>query len=287
LVKQSNILITGANGQLGRSIKKNSKNYNYNFFYMPKDKLDISNYLALKKVIDKFKVDTIINCAAYTDVNKAETEKNKSDLINHKAVGFLAKYCSKNKIQLIHISTDYVFDGKKKIPYVESDKKNAVNYYGITKAKGENIFLKYKLKNSIIIRTSWLYSEYNYNFINQIIDKVTKNKSIEINIEQTGSLTNANDLANVILEIMPKIKNKEPEIFHFSNSGICNRFEIACKINKLLNGSSKVEYNFKSDGNVVRPKFSALDSNKICHRFSISNHNWMESLKNYLKNYKN
>ena len=254
---------------------------------MSRKKLDIANTSNLKKVLDKINPDTIINCAAYTDVKKAETEKKTSKLINFEAVGFLAKYCCEKRIQLIHISTDYVFDGNKKVPYVESDKKNAVNFYGITKAEGENIFLKYELKNSIIIRTSWLYSEYNFNFINQIIDKVKKNKNIEITTEETGSLTNANDLANVILEILPKIQNNEPEIYHFSNTGFCTRFEIANKINELLNGSSKVEYNYKYDRKVIRPKFSALDSEKICNKFNINNHNWLDSLKIYLKYYKN
>lgn len=254
---------------------------------MSRNRLDITNSSNLKKVLDKLKVDTIINCAAYTDVNKAEIEKKTSKLINFEAVGFLAKYCCEKKIQLIHISTDYVFDGNKKVPYLESDKKNPVNFYGITKAEGENIFLKYKLKNSIIIRTSWLYSEFNYNFINQIIDKVKTNKNIEITTEETGSLTNANDLAKVIIEILPKIQSKVPEIYHFSNSGFSTRFEIAYKINELLNGSSKVEYNNKYDKKVIRPKFSALDSNKICNRFNINNHNWLDSLKVYLKYYQN
>ena len=141
------VLVTGSSGQLGTAIKKLSKNYQYNFYFKTKEELDITDYPKFKIFLKNCRVQTIINCAAYTDVNLAEIEQKKSNQINNTAVGFLAKICSQLRIRLIHLSTDYVFDGNKKTPYRESDKTNPISHYGLTKLNGEKNILKYQLKN--------------------------------------------------------------------------------------------------------------------------------------------
>ena len=277
------VLVTGSSGQLGTAIKKLSKNYEYNFYFKTKEELDITNYSNFKIFLKNYEVQIIINCAAYTDVNLAEIEKKKSNQINNTAVGFLAKICSELRIRLIHLSTDYVFDGSKKTPYKESDKTNPINYYGLTKLNGEKNILKYQLENSVIIRTSWLYSEKQNNFVSNILKKIKKSEDIYITSEQYGSPTNAYDLAGFILYIIPRIKNKKTLIYHFSNEGFCSRLEFAQKINELVGGSSKIISKIIRKKNEIRPKFSALDSGKIVKLFNFKNLSWSESLKNHLQ----
>ena len=278
-----NILVTGSNGQLGLSLKELSSQYGYICKFKSKKELDINNTRQIKNIIINEKIDIIINCAAYTDVKNAERDRKKANIINNLAVEKLVKQCCKHETQLIHISTDYVFDGNQQHPYTETSSTNPLNYYGLTKLKGENKILNSKLYKSIIIRTSWLYSISENNFVSEILKKISKSENFSVVDNEIGSPTNSLDLAKVIFEIIPLLKNKKPEIYHFSNKGFCSRFEFASKINNYLKGKSIITPFQKNKLNNIRPKFSALDSNKISKNFDFSINDWSESLQKHLK----
>ena len=278
------ILITGANGQLGKSLNAISKNYDYKYFFKNKHELDITNVYLIKKFLKDNQINTIINCAAYTDVTAAENNMELANNINNDAVDYLAKFCFELKIQLIHISTDYVFDGKKENPYSENHQTNPLNFYGISKLKGEQSILKYNLDKSVIIRTSWVYSKYGNNFVNKILNKINNQKKIFVYDYEYGSPTNSHDLAKIIFKIIQKLKGKT-SIFHFSNEGYCSRYQFALKINELTGNRSKIVPTNIYQNNILRPKFTALNSEKISSFLGIGKKHWSESLENHLKNY--
>ena len=234
MVIKKNILVTGAKGQLGSSLKEISNSYNHNFFFKDKVQLDILNFSKIHNFLKKNNINTIINCAAYTDVNHAEQQKIICDEINHIAVENIAKLCYKYGIQLIHISTDYVFDGLTNLPYTENNITNPQNFYGKSKLNGENKILNYKLNKSIIIRTSWLYSKSDNNFVNKIISKLNNKKKIFVVKDEISSPTNAYDLSLAIMEIIPKLSNSNTEIYHYSNLCFCSRYEFANKIKEYI-----------------------------------------------------
>ena len=177
MIGKKRILITGSDGQLGKKIKFFKKNHKqYEFIFKGKKDLDITNYNLLQQYFHNTKIDYLINCAAFTNVDACEKNRIHANLVNNIAVGHLADLCKKFKIKFIHISTDYVFDGKKKGEYSEDDKTNPVNFYGQTKLEGEKNFLNKKLRDSIIIRTSWLYSDEKNNFLTNFLKRV-KDKS--------------------------------------------------------------------------------------------------------------
>ena len=284
MVGTKKILVTGSNGQLGRSICDISKGFEYKFFFMTKKELDITNLKDLESFVSKNQINVIINCAAYTNVEKAQINRDIVDLVNIKSMNNISKVCGDNEITLIHISTDYVFDGKNNRPYRENDFTNPLNYYGYSKLCGEKEILKSKLKNSIIIRTSWLYSKYKDNFFFKILKKLKNNNNIIIVKDEVGSPTYASDLAVAILQIVSKISNSKTEIFHFSNTGFCSRHELASKINNLIEGESLVIPSINSETKIKRPKFSALDSSKIMKSFDLDISSWEESLTAHLNN---
>ena len=287
MVNKKNILVTGSDGQLGNSIRTISNQYaNYNIFFTNKEQLDISQFSLVKKFINENNIKIVINCAAYTNVDLAEKNQDQADLINHISVDNLANICSKKNIQLIHISTDFVFDGLKNSPYNEADIPNPINYYGLSKLKGEKKMMRYKLNKSVIIRTSWLYSHSNNNFVAKIMDKVNNQLDINVVDNQVGSPTNAIDLANLILNLIPKLNNNEVEIYHFSNLGFCTRYDFANKINKIINGKSSISSENVIYTRVKRPKYSVLDSNKLISEFDIKIKNWKNSLTNHLSKIK-
>tara|TARA_B100000401_G_C52797632_1_gene716799 strand:- start:710 stop:1591 length:882 start_codon:yes stop_codon:yes gene_type:complete len=279
-----NILVTGSNGQLGSSIKSISVSFKYyNFYFKNKSELDITNFTKVNDFLVNNKIDIVINCAAFTNVDDSEINHKIAYLINHLAVENLAKLCSKNKVQLIHISTDYVFDGEKKYPYTELDIPDPKNNYGMSKLKGENSILEQELINSVIIRTSWLYSEFSKNFVTKIINKLNTNKIITVVEDEYGSPTCANDLAYIILNIIPKLDNSKTEIYHYSNSGICSRYEFAKYISELL--TKKIEIiPISKDKKDIRPIFSALNSQKIKSVYKIEVNHWKYSLRNFINN---
>ncbi len=277
------ILVTGSDGQLGNSIKRNSNEYSiYNFHFTNKNELDITNNNLIQEYIEKNKINIIINCAAFTNVEEAEKKRELADLINHVSVDNLAKICSEQNIQLIHISTDFIFDGLKDYPYNEMDIPNPINFYGLTKLNGELKMLSYNLDKSIIIRTSWLYSESKNNFVSRILDKINHQNYINVVENEIGSPTNVNDLAKVILSIIPKLKNDKTEIFHFSNIGFCSRYDFATEINKIVNGKSSIKSESVSESMVKRPKYSVLDSKKIISKYDIKIYDWKHSLSDHL-----
>lgn len=282
-----NILITGANGQLGLTFKSVQKKYpNYRFFFATKTMLDITDLVEVENFIINNKINAIVNCAAYTQVDKAEDEVDLANEINHIAVENLALQAKKHAITLIHISTDYVFDGNSELPYTEISKANPQNVYGKSKLKGEEAIQKVNPKNSIIIRTSWLYSEFNTNFVKTIRRISTDRDIIQVVSDQTGSPTYAKDLAEAILNSLPKIKNETTEIFHYSNKGNCSWFTFAKEIVELSNIKCVVEpieaIKFKTKAK--RPKYSLLDTNKFQNTFGIDIPNWQKSLKECIKN---
>ena len=233
-------LVTGANGQLGRSIKSLVKlqNISNSFVFATRDQLDLSYLKDIQSYFKDRKFDLIINCAAYTKVDKAELDEKHANLINHLAVKKIAEIAQINNIKLIHISTDFVFDGFKSQPYLESDVANPLNIYGKTKLAGENAVISIMKFNAIIIRTSWIYSEYGNNFVDTIL-KLEKNRNkLNVVSDQIGSPTYANDLGIAILNIIKNekfnINDLESKIYHYSNEGACNWHDFAEEIIKVF-----------------------------------------------------
>ena len=277
-----NILITGADGQLGMTFKSLSLDgLDYNFIFTNSKDLDITNHQSVRKFISDKKINVIINCAAYTLVDKAEIEPNKADQINHQAVANIAQVAKDLFVKLIHISTDYVFDGNKSSPYVESDSTNPQTVYGKTKLNGETAIKEINPKDSIIIRTSWLFSRFGENFVNKMLELAKTNKQISVVSDQIGSPTNANDLAKFILKIIPKIKNNNVKLFHFSNDGSCSWYEFTKEIFKINNIDiilipvSGDDYPTKAK----RPSFSVLLAKKIQNKYKFAIPSWMDALK--------
>ena len=199
------ILVTGGKGQLGCEINKLSCNYNFNWLFSDSDIFDLSDLKSINVFLDKTSPDIIINCAAYTAVDRAEDDFETVNIINHKAVSLIAKWCIDNNCKLIHLSTDYVYDGNSIIPYTEADKTNPLNNYGKSKLLGDLACQKNN-PSSIIIRTSWLYTSFGNNFVKQIINLMKSRSELNVIDDQFGSPTYAKDLANIILHI---ISNKK------------------------------------------------------------------------------
>ncbi len=281
-----NILVTGSNGQLGSEIRELSPNYSYNFFFTDVNDLDISKESEIKKYVNEKDIDLIINCAAYTAVDKAEEEKELADLINHKAVKYLADTAKEKNVPLIHISTDYVFDGKNYRPYVENDPVNPQGVYGLTKLKGEETF-KNSGANGIIIRTSWVYSSYGHNFVKTML-RLKDRGELGVVFDQVGTPTYARDLAYTILEIinknLQKIKNKKAEIYHYSNEGVISWYDFAKAIFEIENIDIKVKpiESKEYPTPAIRPHYSVLNKKKIKNEFKIEIPYWRESLKRML-----
>ncbi len=282
------ILVTGAKGQLGNEIKHAENNKTvFNFLYTDVDALDITNYSALLDFYEKNSFDCIVNCAAYTNVDKAETDIENAESVNAKALANLAQLSSQYKIPLIHISTDYVFDGESCTPYKEDDKTNPQSVYGKTKLLGEEY-----AKNAfqyIIIRTAWLYSLYGKNFVRTMLRLGKEKDEIQVVADQTGSPTNAEDLAYAILAILRQIFDNPAKdfsgIYHFSGEGTCSWFEFAEEIMTASKTKCKV-YPLSSEAYPAaakRPKYSLLDKTKIKETFGLEIPHWKESLAKFLK----
>jgi dTDP-4-dehydrorhamnose reductase len=291
------ILVTGKNGQLGQSIHEivnitNSGNQLSNeFIFVGREELDLS----YKNNINNYfynngKFDVIINCAAYTAVDRAEEEQALANQVNHLAVKQLATVANRQKAKLIYLSTDYVFDGESDKPYVEKDEANPINIYGKTKLAGEDSIQKIMPTDAIIIRTSWVYSEFGNNFVKTMLRLGRERDEISVVNDQIGSPTYATDLAEVILKIVnDKEFNKteqQTEIYHYSNHGQISWYEFAKEIftlkNIKCNASTATTAQYKTLAN--RPKNSLLDNDKIQKDFGVKQQFWKDSLKICLTN---
>ena len=277
----NNILVTGGNGQLGSELKELAPNYSdYNFFFTDVKQLDITNHKAAKEFIELKNINTIINCAAYTAVDKAESEIKLANDINHLAVANFAQIAKDYKIKLIHISTDYVFDGTNHKPYLETDIPNPQSVYGQTKLDGEVAMQNINPANSVIIRTSWVYSRFGNNFVKTMLRLAETMDEINVVSDQVGSPTNAIDLAKAIMDILPQINKETVELFHYSNQGVCSWYDFAKaifeikKIDVILNPIESI--NFPTPAK--RPYYSMLNKKRIKEKYSLFIPYWRESL---------
>ncbi|MBC7888934.1 MAG: dTDP-4-dehydrorhamnose reductase [Ferruginibacter sp.] len=288
------ILVTGANGQLGNEMQVIASAFaKYDFLFVTKEALAIDDIEAVKKYFAGRSIDYCVNCAAYTAVDKAESEPEKAMLINATAVGNLAKICKGNNTQFIHISTDYVFDGTATRPYLEDDPVSPVNLYGASKLKGELLAFENN-PQSIIIRTSWVYSSFGNNFVKTMLRLMGDREGINVVSNQQGCPTYAADLASAIMHIIirlqptSKISNdplQSSKIFNYSNKGNITWYEFALAIKELshskciVNPIPAAQYPTPAK----RPQYSVMDCTKIEQTFNPAIPEWKESLEKCLK----
>jgi len=283
----NNILVTGANGQLGNEIRvlSQDKKTDSQFYFTSSKDLDISNFEAVEIFLITNSITHIINCAAYTAVDKAEKDEKNAIEINYFAVKNLAQISKKLDIKLIHISTDYVFDGNAFIPYKEDEITNPKSVYGKSKLDGENSIHDINPINSIIIRTSWVYSSFGNNFVKTMQRLGNEKDELGVIYDQVGTPTYARDLARAILEIVPKLNNRKVEIYHYSNEGVLSWYDFAKEIMKMeklncrINPIETKEYPTPAK----RPHYSILNKSKIKKDFDIIIPYWKDSLKECLK----
>ena len=286
-----NILVTGSNGQLGSEIKELSSKYEYKFFFTDRSNIDITKKESIKTFCQTNNINTIINCAAYTAVDKAESDEINADLINRKAVKKLALVSSELNIKLIHISTDYVFDGKAYKPYVEEFQTNPQSVYGKTKLDGENELIKINPKNSIIIRTSWVYSSYGNNFVKTMLRLGKEKTELGVIFDQIGTPTYAAHLAMAILDIIPKLGTANSfgadniQIYNYSNEGVLSWYDFAKEIMKMAKLNCKINpiETFQYPTPAKRPHFSLLNKSKIKTTFNIEIPYWKDGLDECLR----
>lgn len=289
--KTPTILVTGANGQLGAAFKSIAPGQPlFQFLFVSKEELPIDDYAGVKKYFTQHAIDLCINCAAYTTVDIAETEKEKAFAINGIAVGNLALVCKSHLVKLIHISTDYVFDGTSGNPYKETDPTSPVNIYGASKLKGEELAMQNN-SATIIIRSSWLYSLYGHNFVKTMLKLMREKESINVVNDQFGCPTNATDLANAIMQIilqLPIAHCSLPVVLNYSNTGITTWFEFATTIKDLTGSKCIINPVPTSQYPTAakRPQYSVLDTSKIQEFFQISIPNWKDSLQKCLESIK-
>ena len=274
------ILVTGANGQLGSELAVLAENYpNHEWVFADRKQISLDNLELLKKQLSEIQPNIILNCGAYTAVDKAETEREIAFTVNNSAVEVIAKYALENKVKLIHISTDYVFDGTSSIALDEVAETKPINIYGESKLAGEIACLK-ENPNSIILRTSWVYSKFGNNFVKTMQRLMQERDAINVVNDQVGSPTYAADLAQAMIIILES-ENWTPGIFNYSNEGEISWFDFALTIKELggydctITGISSVAYPTPAK----RPEFSLLDKTKIKNTYAVKVPNYKESLK--------
>ena len=280
------VLVTGANGQLGQEFKNNiSKSY-YEFYFTDENELDIINKNHVLSYVLDNKIDLIINCAAYTNVNESETNKNQAVKVNCDAVKNLIEICEEKKLKMIHFSTDYVYNSDNLNPIKEDSNINPINFYGISKREGEKIIEK-SSSDSIIIRTSWLYSMYGNNFVKTMIKNGENADKVYVINDQFGCPTYSKDLVDCTLNIIASNKFNKHKVYNFSNEGFTNWYEFTKKIFELKKITCDIipvdSNNYKTTA--IRPKFSVTDKSRIKDIFNITIRNWDEALKEFIINY--
>ena len=281
------ILVTGSNGQLGQEFKNNLSNSDHEFYFTDKNELDITKKKEILDYVTIYKIELIINCAAYTNVNDAETNKRQAIKVNLDAVRNLVEVCEEKKIKMIHFSTDYVYNSDNLNPINEDLNINPINYYGISKREGEKIIEK-SSSNSIIIRTSWLYSMYGNNFVKTMIKKGEKGQKIYVINDQFGCPTYSKDLVDCTLNIIVSNKLNSYKVYNFSNEGYTNWYDFTKKIFQLKKINCPIisvnSDKYKSVAN--RPKYCITDKSRIKNIFNITIRNWNEALEEFIINYK-
>ena len=300
-----NILVTGANGQLGTSLALMANSADARFFFTDVDTLDITDYKAVSAYMKKNRIDIVINCAAYTNVDKAEDDRVMAFKINAEAPGLLARSCRVNNAALIHISTDYVFGKERSTkPRTEDVKPSPSGVYGESKLQGERLIAANFEGEGIsskqadkaryaIVRTAWLYSEFGKNFVKTMLGLFASKDKLNVVFDQVGTPTYAGDLAAVVYRIAIEMasgdfRKVDNGVYNFTDEGVCSWYDFACAIAEESNASCRVMpcHSDEFPSKVKRPAFSVLDKSKIKQRFQIEIPHWRESLKICLKNLK-
>ncbi|GAA3777044.1 dTDP-4-dehydrorhamnose reductase [Corallibacter vietnamensis] len=280
-----NVLITGSNGQLATCIKDLERQHpNLSFIYTNSSQLDLTNQEAINLFFETNKIDWCINCAAYTAVDKAETDTEKAFKVNEQGPKHLALACNNHNVKLIHVSTDFVFDGSKSSPYNEEDQTKPLGVYGTSKLQGE-LAIKDVMNAFFIVRTSWLYSEHGNNFMKTMLRLAQTNKELNIVADQVGTPTYAKDLAGALLRIITSNSNKYG-VYHYSNEGVTSWYDFAKAIFDISEIEIKVNpipsKEFPTPAK--RPSYSVLDKQKIKENLNIETLYWRERLKTAIKN---
>tara|TARA_B110000305_G_C19372098_1_gene604998 strand:- start:369 stop:1256 length:888 start_codon:yes stop_codon:yes gene_type:complete len=284
------ILVLGCKGQLGRCLNDQLSNTNHEVIYTSREQIDITDFKTTKQKLLDIAPDAVINATAFTAVDKAEKDQKKADLINHLAVENIANICDQQCSWLIHVSTDYVFDGNSNEPYKEDDQTNPKGVYGKTKLNGELAIQSSGCKY-IIIRTAWVFSEYGENFLKTMIALGQKKKELQIVSDQIGCPTYAQDIANTICKILSKFDSGcvKSQIFHFAGNKPCSWYDFALSIFK-----SASDLNIETPKKITpvssekyptlaaRPHYSVLDSSKIKKMYSIETSNWKKGIESSL-----
>jgi dTDP-4-dehydrorhamnose reductase len=278
------ILVSGATGQLGKDLKDLSSSYlQFEFVFFSREDMPINRFELVRTIFDTIKPAYCFNCAAYTAVDRAESEKELAYLINGEAVGVLAAICKEHNTKFIHISTDYVFNGEGTYPYTENFPTDPINVYGASKLEGEKQAMQLN-PDCIIIRTSWVYSSHGKNFVKTMMRLMNEKNVIKVVNDQIGSPTYAADLAEIILKIIVNcqlsIANWKPGIYNFSNEGIISWYDFALAIKEITNSPCDIKAISTSEypTPAKRPAYSVLDKTKIQEAFGIQLRDWKKSL---------
>jgi len=281
----SRVLVTGSNGQLGKSLQAEAKNHSqYSIIFANREVLDLSKTESIDAYFEQNKFDVIINCAAHTAVDKAESEPELADAVNHLAVKQIAKNARQQHAKLIHISTDYVFNGQQHRPYIEQDTVDPQGVYGVTKLAGEQALLQSMAEDALIIRTSWVYSEFGNNFVKTMLKLGTDRDSLGIIYDQVGTPTYAGDLAKAIMHIIGHESFRKvaftSDIYHYSNEGVCSWYDFA----KAIFEHESIECDVSAIETkdyptpAKRPHYSVLNKSKIKQTFKTAVPYWKDSL---------
>lgn len=281
-----NILVTGSNGQLGHSLRDIAADSANRYIFTDVAELDITDKSAIIRMMETENINLVINCAAYTNVDKAEDDFDAANLINNTAVRNLAEACKQFGATFIHVSTDYVFDGSSNIPYTEDMPLAPLGVYGVTKLHGEQSVQESGC-DYIIIRTSWLYSEYGKNFVKTMMMLTEQRDNLNVVFDQAGTPTYAGDLARAIYDIVENNKySGNNGIYHFSNEGVCSWYDFAREISELARTECDIRpcHSNEFPSKVNRPHYSVLDKTKIKTTFWLTIPYWKDSLRVCISN---